>query len=183
MYNEDRGEFMESYSVIVLLFGILVLLLLVLLYFVNRIMQYKTRIDNSFLAVKESLDERIKIIEIMIDFLKDNLEHEKSYQKKLKNTKEVILSIKNNREGINLIKKTEKDVLSFVKLENTYKNLVKNKDFLKIREELLNNKERLIYALDSYDKGVIDYNNYKAIKVVYWLSKLCRLPEYDCYNK
>ena len=174
---------MESYSVIVLLFGILVLFLLVLLYFVNQIMQYKTRIDNSFLAVKEGLDERVNIIETMLEFLNNNLDHEKSYQKKLKNTKEVILSIKNNREGINLIKKTEKAVLGFVNLENTYNNLVKNKDYLKIREELLNNKERLIYALDSYDKGVIDYNNYKDIKVVYWLSKLCRMPEYGCYNK
>lgn len=183
MYNDDRGEEMESYSMIVLIFGILSLILLVILYFINRLVQHKNKINKRFLAVKDFLDERVKIVDNMVSFLENNLEHEKSYLKKLGNVKEVILNIKNNKEGIGAIKKTEVDVLSFSKLENTYKNLTKNKEYLKIKEDILANQDKLVYALDSYDKGVINYNNYREKKFIYWLSKLCRIPEYDCYNK
>ena len=174
---------MESYIVIVLIFGGLILISLIMIYFINQIIQYKTRIDNSFKVVKELIEERINIVNNMLDFLNINLEHEKSYQKKLIQNKELMLQIKNNKDGIFLIKKTEKDIFNFINLENTYKNLSKNKDYLKIKENINSNKEKLIYAMESYDKGVVSYNNYKENKLIYYLSKLCRIPEYDCYNK
>jgi len=174
---------MEGYSVIVLIFGILLLFILVVLYFVNRILQYRFKINNSFFAVKEIIDERVHIIDDMLEFLERNLEHEKSYQKKLIQSKDLLLVVDNNQEGIKLIKKTEREILGFVRLEDTYKNLVRNKDYLKIKEVIFKNKERLVYAMDSYDKGVISYNNFRENKFIYLLSKLCGIPEYGCYNK
>lgn len=174
---------MESYNIIVLVFGLITLLLLVMLYFINRILQYKTRIDNSFLEIRKLLDEQTSILDKMINFLKDNLEHEVSLLKKLEKTKDLIPSIKNNSEGIKDIKKVEKEILDFTKLENTYKKLVKNEDYLSIKEDILNNKDRLIYAFDGYDKGVISYNNYRGKKLIKFLSKLCRIPLYESYNK
>ena len=78
---------MESYSIIVCVFGIICLLLLGVIYFVNRILQYKIRIDNSFLVVSEIIEDRVSIIDNMILFLEKFLEHEKSYLKKLEQTK------------------------------------------------------------------------------------------------
>lgn len=174
---------METYNIIILIFGILLLGILIVLYFINRMLQYKTKIDNSFIAVKDILEDRIKIIDSMLKFIENNLEHEKSYQKRLVESKELILKVKNNKEGIKLIKKTEKHILEFTKLENTYKNLAKNKEYLNVKETIISNKEKLLYAIDSYDKGVINYNNYRGNKLIYILSKICRIPEYDCYNK
>lgn len=174
---------MEGYSVIVLVFGVLSLLILGILYFVNWLWKYKTKIDNSFFAVKEVLNDRAELLEEMIEFVEGNLEHEKSYQKKLAQTRDLIVNIRNNKEGIETIKRTKGEVLSFVELENTYKKLGKNKDYLQIKDEILRNEEKLVYAFDSYDKGVIEYSNYRNNKFIYWLSKLCGIPEYGCYNK
>lgn len=178
-----RGDIVEGYTIIVLIFGVICFLMMLMIYFINRLFQYKSRIDNSFIAIKDNLGKRTLIVEDMINFLETNLEHEKSYQKKLMKAKDLISIIKNNEEGIKLIKKTESDILGFVKLENTYKNLTKNKDYLKIKSEILKNNEKLMYAMDSYDKGVISYNNYRSKKLIYTLSKLCKIPEYSCYNK
>lgn len=174
---------MESYTIIVLLFGILILFLLIMTYFINRIVQYQNKINKSFQTVEDHLTERTILLEDMINFLKQNLDHEQSYQKKLKEVKDQIITIKNNKEGINLLKKTEKDFLSFTKLENTYQDLNKNKEYLQIKNNILSNHERLTYAFDSYDKGVINYNNYRENKLISILSKLIKVPEYDCYNK
>lgn len=174
---------MESYNIIILIFGVITLFLLVLVYFINNILQYKIRIDNNFLVVREILESRVDIIDDMISFLKDNLEHEISYQKKLNQIKELILTVKNDKEGIKTIKRIEREILSFCSLENTYKNLGKNKEYLKIKEDILLYRDRLVYAFDSYDKGVISYNNYRENKLIKFLSKLCRIPLYECYNK
>lgn len=174
---------MESYNIIILVFGLITLLLLVILYFINRILQYKTRIDNSFLNIRKLLDEQIGILDRMINFLKSNLEHEVSLVKKLEKTKELILNIKNDSEGIKNIKRIEKEIILFIKLENAYKKLLKNEEYLSIKMSILNNKDRLNYAFDGYDKGVISYNNYRGNKFIKILSKLCRIPLYDCYNK
>ena len=178
-----RGDYMEAYSVIILVFAVILLGVFVVLYFVNRLVQYRNRIEISFVSVKEILDDRSNIVLNMIEFLDKNLEHEKSYRKKLEKSRDLIMEAHNNKDGILMIKKAEKDIFSFVNLDNTYSNLVKNKEYLKIKEEVLHNKERLCYAMDSYDKGVISYNNYKENKFVNFLSKLFRFSVYDCYNK
>lgn len=183
MYNDNRGEFMEGYSIIVLLFGVISLGLLIMVYFINRIFQYKTRIDNSFIAVKEGFLEQANIVSEIIEFLKNNLDHEKSYQKKLEQVKEIILSIENNSEGISKYRKIEKELFNFSKLEKTYNILDRNKEYKELCNKLERCKEKILYAFDSYDKGVISYNNYKENKLIEFLNKLCRIPEYDCYNK
>lgn len=173
---------MESYTIIVLIFGLLVFFLLIGLYFVNQLFQYKLKIDNSFLTVKDLLQDKGLLIDEMLEFLSANLEHERNLHKQLVQTKELLLTVKNDSEGIQTIHKLESALESFVGLENTYKKLAKNKDYLKIKAELQKNKAKLIYAMDSYDKGVINYNNYRDNKFIYLLSKLCRIPEYCCYN-
>lgn len=174
---------MESYTIIVLIFGIIIFILLIGLYFVNRILQYKLRIDNSFYAIKEVLNSLEVLLEDILEFLDKNLEHEKSLRKRLSQTKDLILSVKNDKEGIKTIHKIDSELNNFISLENTYEKLGKNKDYTKIKEELLKNKDRLIYASDIYDKGVIDYNNYREKRLINIISKLLRIPDYDCYNK
>ena len=64
---------MEGYSIIVLLFGIIGLFLLIMVNFINRIFQYKNKIDNSFIAVKEVLLEQANIVSREIEFLNIDL--------------------------------------------------------------------------------------------------------------
>ena len=174
---------MESYNIIILVFGLITLFSLIMLYFINRILQYKIRIENSFLEIRKLLDEQMNILDEMIEFIKINFEHEVSLLKKLDKTKEIIPNVKNNSDGIKDIKRVEKELLGFTKLENTYKKLDKNKDYINIKEDILNNRDKLIYAFDGYDREVISYNNYRENKLIKFLSKLCRIPQYDCYNK
>lgn len=175
--------FMKIYNIIVLVFGLISFLLLILLYFVNRILQHKVKINNAFSSVKFLLDRKSKIIDTMLDFLTKNYPEEKTLAKTLKDAKSNLEGIKNNKEGIITIKKIDKDLLKFNNLENTYKVLSKNKAFITIKNSLARNKEELVYALDSYDVEVIKYNNYKGHKLIKVLSKILLIPEYSCYNK
>lgn len=174
---------MESYVIIVLLFGIICMFLLIGVYFVGRIFGYKDMIDNNFIAVSNIISERINIIDDMVKFLESNLEYEKSYKRELIKTKEQLNKISNNKEGIDLIVDTDKMFVSFNKLENTYNKLSKNKEYLMIKTNVSNNMEKLEYSFDVYNKGVNNYNTYREKRFIYLLSKLCGIPEYGYYKK
>lgn len=174
---------MKTYNIIILIFGIISFILLLLLYFVNRILQHKIKINNAFNSVKILLISRGKIIDTMLEFVNKNFPEEKSLYKSLSDTKKKLEKVTNNKEGITLIKKVEKELLKFNNLENTYKKLSKNKAFITIKNRMQNNQDELVYALDTYDVEVLKYNNYKEHKLIKILSKILFIPEYSCYNK
>ena len=122
---------MESYNIIILIFGILLVIIFIILYFINQIFRHISLLNKYFSTVKELLNERALIVTSMLEFINTNLEHEKSFHKNLTNSLNEMISIKNNKEGISLLKKTEKVIFSFCKLENTYEYLFKNKDYTK----------------------------------------------------
>ena len=174
---------MDSYTVIVVIFGIIILLLLVGVFFINRLSIYNNKVKSSLVTVSGHLEARMELIDQMINFINNNLEHEKSYVTKLKHVDKYIKEFLEENSNFKGFSKNEKEFLNFIRLDENYSFLKKNKEYLKLKEEVLANQERLVYALDSYDKGVVDYNNYRSNKFILFLSKLFGFPEYDCYSK
>lgn len=174
---------MESYSIIVIIFGVLSLLLLIGLFFVNRLISYRNKVERQFVAVSDCLEMRIELIEQVINFIENNLSGEKSYLLKLNDVKEYVQKFLGGDRSFRKFRHNEKLLLEFNDFDKMYSFLKKNSQFLELRDNILVNCEKLVYALDSYDKGVKSYSNYKSNKFIYFISKLFRFPDYDCYSE
>ena len=174
---------MDSYTIIVFIFGVFTLFLLVILFFINRLLSHKRLITNSLVAVYANIEARIDLIEEMKEFIEKNLEHEKSYLSKLQKIEDYLSEFLKKKPIFKNYDKNEKEFLHFTFLDKTYSKLKNNKEYQKLKNDAITNKDNLIYALDSYDKGVINYNNYKDQKFILIISKIFRFPNYDCYNK
>ena len=168
---------METYTIIIISFGVIALLLLILLFFINRLTILKNIIEKSFLPVKTNIEERVNIINDMISFLKEKAKEEETLEKELENTKTSLENIKNAQDGIITIKETKKTFIKFSELNNIYEKLNKDKDFILLKEKYKNNENKINYALESYNKGVKDYNNYKEKKIINLLSNVVHFPE------
>lgn len=177
-----RGENMDSYTIIVLIFGILILFILFILFFINRLMSYNNMVKCRFSNALEYLEIRLVIIEDMISFVSKNLEHETSYVKKLQQTKDSIQKLFQDNSNLKEFKKYEKNFLHFTTLDETYSFLKKNQDYLDLKEEITLNQDRVIYAMESYDRGVMSYNDYLEKKWIGRIAKIFRFPNYDYYN-
>lgn len=175
---------MAAYTIIIIIFGILILLTLIVLFFINRLLSYKNRVEHSFEAVSDSLRERNSLIDETIKFIQNKLEHEEQFIQKLDDIKIIINQYLEgkNKDDFNKFKKQEKIFLEIIKLEEIYDTLKSDKEYQKLKNNILLNQERMLYALDSYDKGVVDYNNYQENKFISILGKVLRFPKYDCYN-
>ena len=154
------------------------------MFFINRLLSYKNRVEHSFEAVSDSLRERNSLIDETIKFIQNKLEHEEQFIQKLDDIKIIINQYLEgkNKDDFNKFKKQEKIFLEIIKLEEIYDTLKSDKEYQKLKNNILLNQERMLYALDSYDKGVVDYNNYQENKFISILGKVLRFPKYDCYN-
>lgn len=174
---------MEGYTIIVLIFGFIILISLVVLFFVNRLISYKRRVQNSLFAVLECLEVRIQLINKMTEFVKKELDHERGYLLKLKNVEKYLEEFLNKNYSFNNFGKNETDFLHYTTLDKTYSFLKKNQEYINLKTDALANQDKLIYALDIYDKKVVQYNDYRSKKIVLLISKMFHFPKYDCYNK
>ena len=173
---------MDSYTIIVLIFGIIILSILILLYFYNKITIKKTRILKKYNNVKGYiLEERNAILE-MVTFIKNNLEHEQDYISTLKKTVEVLDNLKNTDGELKQLKQAQNTYRDFSKLDNVYSSLKKIKEYITLKEKANTIEERLKYSFDDYNKEVKKYNNLDKEKIYDLIKKIARFPKYDTYK-
>lgn len=173
---------MDSYTIIVIIFGIIILSILILLYFYNKITIQKTRILKKYNNVKGYiLEERNAILE-MVTFIKNNLEHEQDYISTLKKTVEVLDNLKNTDGELKQLKQAQNTYRDFSKLDNVYSSLKKNKEYITLKEKANTIEERLKYSFDDYNKEVKKYNNLDKEKIYDLIKKIARFPKYDTYK-
>lgn len=174
---------MNSDTIIILIFGVIILLLLIGLFFINELIHYKKKVENSFTIIKDILNSNSKLIEEIVVWIKDNLEHEEEFIKKLNDANTIIKEISFRNINFSQVEKALKIILKFTNLEEIYSFLKKDKQYLALKKEILKNQNRFSYAIDGYNKEVECYDNYRNQKFISSLNKLLRFPKYNYYNK
>ena len=170
---------MDGYKCIILVFGILTLFILIILYFVNQLLFYRNKVNNSFRAVNEILDERIRIIDGIINFIKKELKNEDNLVNKLNKLRIEYDSYYND---IKYIKKTNKYLNEFKRLSSVYINLKSKSLYRELNIKINNNQDKMNYAMEGYDKEVKSYNDYCDGKFISVIQELFKFPHYDYYN-
>ena len=173
---------MDSYIIIVIIFGLITMGLLCLLYFINNLSLLKNKVERSFIPIKSYIEERSTLLDKMSSFLSNNLEHEEELKKQLETTKTNLNNVNNAVNGILVLKNTEEVFTKFNHLDKIYKNLTRNKEYSELKKEYEENENRINYTIDNYNKEAKKYNNYKKKKIVLSLSKLLHFPEYSYYK-
>lgn len=173
---------MDTYVVIVLIFGVITLVLFILLFFVNRMFLLRNRIEDSFIPIKDYLQERVNILDSMIAFLVKYLKYEEEFKIEMKNERDLLEGVEGALDGVVLLKDTEGVLVKFVGLGDIYSKIRKNKEYLSLIEQYQENRDRINYAIDSYNKGVRDYNNYRKLKIISFLDKIFHFPVYIYYK-
>ena len=175
--------FLDSYTVIVIIFGVLILGVLTLLFFINRLLLFKREIENRFSSVQTYLDERVQLLERMSDFIQKNLEHEEVLLKDLEKKKKMLEQVRRCEEGVLATRESDKFLRNFKRLSQVYSFLDNNEEYQELINEISVNEERIVYAFQGYDEGVKSYNRYRENLFILRLSKVFRFSDYEYYNK
>ena len=117
MYNKYEVNLMDAYVIIVVIFSILTMLLLIGLYFVNRIYVYKSKVDNSYNVINELMDERLDYIARFANFVENELKSESNLVKRLE---KVVDEFNSKEKDIKFVKKTSKYLVELKALDKVY---------------------------------------------------------------
>ena len=169
------------YSIIVIIFGVIVFILLCLLFFVNRLSLFRGEVENHSAIILSYIEERVTLFENISSFLIGKVRHEDEFVREVEDKLKSLRGIKKINESILLLKNTEDVLVKFFKLEDVYSFLKDDEEFISFKEQYQEHIDRIDYTMDHFDQVVRKYNDYKSGKLISILSKMLNYPDYDCY--
>lgn len=183
LYNKYEVNYMDSYSIIILIFGLLIFSILIVIFLVNQLLLKRKKVELQFETIIKILKTKMELIDKMVAFINDNLEHEEVFVRELKRTKSALEEINiSSKENIKTIKKSEKTLAKFNQLATVYPFLKSKATYNDLTEAYALIQNRITYAMDSYDRAAKTYNAYLSTKINMALSKTFKIDGYSYYN-
>jgi LemA protein len=133
--------------------------LLVPIYYINRILILSNRIENSRSQIDVQLKKRADLVPNLVEAVKGYMKHEKTVIAKVTNAREKMLGAKTTED----IDKADKSLASALKtvfaLSENYPNLKANENFMMLQEELSGIENKIAYARQNYNDSILTLNN------------------------
>jgi len=139
--------------------GILVLLVIIFVYYFNRLNVLSNTIDNSWAQIDVQLKKRTDLVPNLVETVKGYAAHEKSIFEAVADARARMMSaqtVEEKDQSGNMLSKTLKSL--FAVAEN-YPELKASQNFLMLQEELSGIENKIAYARQHYNDTVLVFNN------------------------
>lgn len=171
----------NAYIIIIVIFMFLIVIGIISIGLYNRILFRKKKVDDKLNSIKQMLIERGDIIRRLNTLFSNSSFHEDNIMLELNDLYKIIND--NNSDTIGLISSTNKILVKALSLDNIYPELIKNQEYLSLKESFKDNQYKVLYGLETYNDVVEEYNNYRNKKIINIVSRLFKMPDYDSYVK
>lgn len=169
--------------VIIIIFLILIVLGILIIGVYNKLTFYKNRVFDKFKAINSCLNDRVDIINKIIDIINDNSLHEDSL---IIDLNKLVTRI-NEENIVNnllvLIDESDDILKKALSLDKIYDILKSNNEYMGLVDKFKDNQYKIMYAIEIYNEEVEVYNNYKQNKVINIISKIFKFVDYNYYKK
>ncbi len=139
--------------------GVLLLLVLVFVYYFNRLNVLSNTIDNSWAQIDVQLKKRADLVPNLVETVKGYAAHEKSIFEAVSDARARMISAKTIEEkdqAGNMLAGTLKSLFA---IAENYPELKANQNFLMLQEELTGIENKVAYARQHYNDSVLVFNN------------------------
>ena len=171
----------KDYIIIIIIFLVLIVLGIIIIGFYNRILFRKKKVEDKLNSIEKNLIERKDIIQRLNTLFSNSSFHEDNLMLELNDLYIKIDEKKDNT--ISLINHTDKLLVKALSLENLYPELTRNQEYISLKEMFKENQSKVMYAIETYDEELAEYNKYRNKPVINIINKLFKFPSYDRYVK
>ena len=138
---------------------VVALVFVVFIYYYNRFAVLSNRIDNSLSQIDVQLKRRADLIPNLIEAVKGYTKHEKEAIKAVTDARKALVSAKDLPGKIKADAGLEKALKTIFAIAENYPDLKANTNFLELQKELSSTEDRVAYARQHYNDGILIYNN------------------------
>jgi len=141
------------------LIGLVVIVLFVGIYYINRIYILSNRIDNAWSQIDVQLKKRVDLIPNLVEAVKGYMKHEKKAIETVTKARKDMMkagTIEAKTKANNQLAGALKTIFA---IAENYPKLRANENFLMLQEELSGIENKIAYARQFYNDSILNLNN------------------------
>ncbi len=138
--------------------AVLVILAATFLIYYNRFVTLSHQIDNSLAQIDVQLRKRSDLIPNLLSAVKGYMKHEKAAIKAVTDARKAMMSSKGMEKKMKAGNQMQEALKSIFAIAEGYPDLKANTNFLQLQEELSAIEDKVAYARQFYNDGIMAYN-------------------------
>ena len=135
-----------------------VILAAVFFIYYNRFIRLTQQVDNSLAQISVQLKKRSDLIPNLISSVKGYMKHEKKVITEVTNARKALVSAKGVEDKMKAGNKLQSALKTIFAIAEGYPDLKANENFLHLQQELSAIEDKVAYARQYYNDGIMTYN-------------------------
>ena len=148
-----------AFHVLIGVGALLVLVIVVAVYYYNKIVQLDNRIENAWGQIDVQLKRRADLVPNLVETVKGYAAHEKTVLENVTRARAALLGAKSRQESMEAEGMLEQALGRLFAVAEAYPDLKANRNFLQLQDELTHTENKVSYARQHYNDAVLAYNN------------------------
>jgi LemA protein len=142
-----------------ILIGLVALVVIVFVYYFNKFVVLGNRVDNALSQIDVQLKRRADLVPNLISTVKGYAKHESSIMKEVTEARKALLAGKTLPARMKAGAQLQNALKSVFAIAENYPQLKANENFLQLQNELSAIEDKVAYARQYYNDGILSYNN------------------------
>ncbi len=138
--------------------GAVVVLALVFFIYYNRFVRLSHQIDNSLAQISVQLRKRSDLVPNLLNSVKGYMKHEKKIITEVTNARKALVGASGFEDKMKAGNKLQSALKSIFAIAENYPDLKANQNFLQLQQELSAIEDKIAYARQYYNDGIMSYN-------------------------
>ncbi len=162
-----------------ILLALVVLVAIIFFVYYNRFIRFTNQIDNSLAQIDVQLGKRADLVPNLLAAVKGYMKHEKSIITEVTNARKALISAGNIQEKVKAGNQLQSALKSIFAIAENYPNLKANENFLQLQNELSAIEDKVAYARQYYNDGIMSYNTLTTTAPGMWFASLYGFKKKD----
>ena len=154
------------------LIAVVVVLAFAFFMYYNKFVRLTNQIDNSLAQIDVQLRKRYDLVPNLISAVKGYMKHEKGIIKEVTDARKALVGATDMKGKIKAGNQLQSALKSIFAIAEGYPNLKANENFLHLQQELAAIEDKVAYARQYYNDGILSYNTVSTTIPGMWFASM-----------
>lgn len=145
----------------------------------NKFIRLSYQIDNSLAQIDVQLKKRADLVPNLVSAVKGFVKHERKMITAVTEARKALVSAKGIEKRMKAGNELQKALGSVFAIAENYPDLKANQNFLQLQQELSSIEDKVAYARQYYNDGIMTYNVMTTMIPGLWFAKMFGFKKKD----
>ena len=159
-------------TLIWIIIALVVIIAIIFFSYYNRFVTLSAQIDNALAQISVKLRKRSDLVPNLLASVKGYMKHEKGIIKEVTDARKALVGAKGVEDKMKAGNKLQSALKSIFAIAEGYPDLKANTNFLHLQQELSSIEDKVAYARQYYNDGIMSYNVMTTMIPGVWFAKI-----------